>query len=626
MLCDSPACFWRAGTIWSSVPRVSNPHSHRTTSSFFGPTLFTTRRINGLVCQATELESGGVGLAVPRFISIGWGFWGAAPSVQSGSKEDVVRPIRSVILATVSIVALSQSLAVSADSNPQPIDFAHNVTGAPAPVTGAVFGTASAVKTGTAICTTGLQTGANANTDCTESSVGPHNETSIAVNPANPQNMIGGANDYQIALNSGGHVSETILSRAHVTFNGGQTWSMYPLNSSSTYQATGDPAVAFDGSGHAYYATLGFRFVGPGNAQSPDVLVSNSGDGGKTWSTARVASGSGVFTSVGDVLDKEYIAAWGNGNAIVTFGDFRQGHKGSFVSARIYSSVTHDGGNTWSTPVVISGSTIFAFASTPVAAANGHIFHIFVSFLDTTDLATGRDDYEVVEVSAATGAALGAPVKVATVIDGATDYPIAGGRQTYQDSLFRTWAAGDITADPTNAAHLAVVWSDMRNSVTPAPSDPYTAKTNSDVIVSQSFDGGATWSATPVALALAGDQFMPWGAYDSAGLLRIGTFDRSAVNHTYNYTLATETGSGTLSFTTAPVSDVASDPTNGDRWFARTANPAFPFATTFLGDYSNIAVMPGSTDVVAYWTDMRSDVTFAGRTGHGEDAYFAKVS
>jgi hypothetical protein len=59
---------------------------------------------------------------------------------------------------------------------------------------------------------------------------------------------------------------------------------------------------------------------------------------GRDWSMRRVAQGSGVSTSVGDFLDKEYIAAWGSGNAIVTYGDFRQGQKGALVSARIYSS------------------------------------------------------------------------------------------------------------------------------------------------------------------------------------------------------------------------------------------------------------------------------------------------
>jgi hypothetical protein len=209
------------------------------------------------------------------------------------------------------------------------------------------------------------------------------------------------------------------------------------------------------------------------------------------------------------------------------------------------------------------------------------------------------------------------------VIDGFTDYPLGFGRQTYQDSLFRSWAPGNITADPTNAAHLAVVWSDMRNSVLPAPGNPYEATTNSDVIVSQSFDSGRTWSAA-VAVPLANDQFMPWGAYDSTGKLRIGFFDRQydAANHLYGYSLATENANSSLAFATAQVSTALSDPTTGNRWFAATVNAAFPFATTFLGDYSNIAVKPNG-GVVAYWTDLRKDVTFAGRTGHGQDAFFA---
>ena len=75
------------------------------------------------------------------------------------------------------------------------------------------------------------------------------------------------------------------------------------------------------------------------------------------------------------------------------------------------------------------------------------------------------------------------------------------------------------------------------------------------------------------------------------------------------------------------VSTVQSDPTTGDRWFARTVNSAFPRATAFLGDYSNIAVVPGTTHVVAYWTDMREQACFpAGVCGSGEDAFFAYAS
>ncbi len=226
------------------------------------------------------------------------------------------------------------------------------------------------MKTGTALCTTPTQAASNVNTDCETN--GPHNETSIAVNPTNAQNMIGGANDYQLSVNPGGHVGETVLSRAHVTFDGGKTWAEYPLYSSSTYQATGDPSVAYDATGHAYYATLGFRFVGPSNASNPDVLVASSGDSGKTWSVSRVAAGSGVETSVGELLDKEYVAAWGSGNAIVTYGDLSNAGR-----RRVFSSVTHNFGKTWTKPTLVSGALDHALGATPAVAADGSVYASF---------------------------------------------------------------------------------------------------------------------------------------------------------------------------------------------------------------------------------------------------------
>jgi hypothetical protein len=67
---------------------------------------------------------------------------------------------------------------------------------------------------------------------------------------------------------------------------------------------------------------------------------------------------------------------------------------------------------------------------------------------------------------------------------------------------------------------------------------------------------------------------------------------------------------------------VRSDPTRDNLWFAATVDPAFPRATTFLGDYSNIAAVP-SGGVVAYWTDLRQQACFLGVCGHGQDAFFA---
>jgi len=479
------------------------------------------------------------------------------------------------------------------------------------------------------ICATSTSSAANVNMDC--EGTAPHNETSLAVNPTNPLNIIGSANDYQLSLSAGGTIYETIYSRAHVTFDGGKTWTTYPIDYGS-YVATGDPAVAFDANGTAYLATLGFLFSqGNGCCTNPDVLVAQSPDGGKTWSTpSRVASGTGSFGSVGTFNDKEYITAWGNGNAIVTWTVFNDGIGGSYISSPIFDVVTHNGGKTWTAGTSISGAAPFCIgaqggttcdqdqASVPTVAADGSIA---VAFENTANTTNGRDQYLVVTVDPTTGKRASGPFKVADLVDGFTDYPInVDGRQTYQDSEFRTWSAGNITADPTNASHLAVIWSDMRNSQLPAPSDPFQAKTNSDIVVSQSLDGGVTWSA-PAALAAPGDQFMPWGAYDASGKLRIGYFDRSydAANHQYGYTLATEKQAETLSFGLKQVTTSLSDPTQHDRWFS---GGVVNNATTFLGDYSGIAATP-SGGVVLLWTDMRISVCFSVRCGAGEDAFYA---
>ncbi len=530
-----------------------------------------------------------------------------------------LRPLLLFSIAGVALIA--GQTAATADTSPQPVDNMHNVQSAPAPDSSAQFGTAPKPRAGVPICTTATSTAANVNTNC-EATAGPHNETSIAVNPTNPLNMIGGANDYELTLNTVGKLSETILSQAHVTFDGGKTWSDFPLTTDQAYQATGDPAVAFDATGRAFYATLGFRFVSATNVMNADVVVNNSSDGGKTWSEAVVQHGSGLFSSPGNSLDKEFITAWGSGNAVVTWTNFLQDQKGNLVSVTTHSSVTHDGGNTWSEQNTISGNFVSSDFTTPKVTADGRLF---VSFINTpAGSKDGRDQVFIEELSTATGALIGGPTEIATVFDGNTDYPIAFGRQTYQDSVFRNGDPFSLAVDPTNAAHMAVVWSDMRNSTLPAPMDPYKAKTNSDVIVSQSFDSGAHWS-TPAALAIANDQFMPWGTYDTNGLLRIGFFDRQydPANHEYGYSLATETAPGSLTFTTTQLSTGLSDPTTGDRWFGRNVNPAFPHASAFIGDYSGIAATSDG-GVIALWTDMTQPATFNNITRSGEYAFFAK--
>ena len=511
----------------------------------------------------------------------------------------------------------------------------------PVPVEGAAFASLGEIKHASGlICgpTQGPASDAgNVNTDCEESlgNVAPHNETTIAINPTNPDNLIGGANDYQI-LFTNGTLKITVFDRAHVSFDGGASWAMYAVPFRS-YAFTGDPAVAFDADGTAYYSMLGIPIS---QAFSPetnaDVLVAHSQDGGKTWAgPIRVAQGVGSNVSASKAReDKEYITAWGHGNALVVWTNVVQGPHGSFISFPLFDAITHDGGVTWTAPTAIWGSADFCvgssggdacdmdLAAVPIYSAG----HIYVAFENFTNASDSHDQYLVSELSPQTGGLVAGPFQVAQLVDGNDAYPLnVLGRQTYQDSNFRTWSLGNISSDPTNANHLAVVWSDMRNSTVPLPDlNPYDVTTNSDVVVSQSFDGGRSWSAA-IAFTIPNDQFMPWGAYDSRGLLRIGYFDRSydAANHKFGYSLATETAAGSLTFISEQLTTQLSDPTTGDLWFSFfPVNPGFPHATFFLGDYSGIAAGPNG-GVVAFWTDLRNVATFAGRSRFGEDAFFA---
>src|SRR5919108_1000167 len=109
----------------------------------------------------------------------------------------------------------------------------------------------------------------------TEYSCFPQNETTVDVNPLNPKNVIGGANDYRL----GGS-----FSGVYATADGGRHWydtlHVVPsLQNGDMMDSSGDPAITFDREGTAYLASIVFQRTNDTNG----IFVNRSTNGGFTW-------------------------------------------------------------------------------------------------------------------------------------------------------------------------------------------------------------------------------------------------------------------------------------------------------------------------------------------------------
>ena len=121
----------------------------------------------------------------------------------------------------------------------------------------------------------------------------PANETSIAVNPLDPNIVAAAANDYEPAVDG--------VQGIYMSFDGGHTWpfsrhARQVVTPDRRMLGSGDPVVAWDSAGVVYQSFISF-----GRADCDSyVAATRSVDNGVTWTYPTDADSAGTLALVGD--------------------------------------------------------------------------------------------------------------------------------------------------------------------------------------------------------------------------------------------------------------------------------------------------------------------------------------
>jgi len=379
----------------------------------------------------------------------------------------------------------------------------------------------------------------------------PQDETSIAVNPTNPRNAVGGANDYRLGWGASGF---------YATTDGGNHWydgiKPFPTNANQPrdhIDGGGDPAIAYDREGTVYYNDLHFARE---NDES-GIFVARSTNGGFTWSRPCVPAGNSDATARcggnGDVRrpgdgavsyfadndlllngsvpfnDKNYMTTGPRPAGVdpVCFAPISKtaipagqpacptsliGPDRLYVTWTIFTSnaatinlsYSDDRAYSWSPAKLISGSAPFCafgvandcdsnqFSVPTVNPTTGELWVAFENF-NTPD----ENQYLVVR-STDGGQTFQGPFFVSVVFD--VNYPRSGsnrldctargqgGRSVLTNSCFRVNSGGNIVADRRGGE-----FADDLYLVFSDNRNGSRQSSNTDVFLFKSTDGGTTW-------------------------------------------------------------------------------------------------------------------------------------
>jgi hypothetical protein len=355
-------------------------------------------------------------------------------------------------------------------------------------------------------------------------------EVTIAVNPTNPSNIVAGAN----------------LKNTFYTFDKGESWVNDTI--SSTFNVWGDPCVIFDMLSNVYYFHLSFPTRPDRSGWIDRIVCQKSTDGGKNWA-------EGTYTGLN--LPKKQDKQWGcsdwtnskwKNNVYVSWTQFdKYGSRDPEDSSNIMFSRSTDSGISWSNAIRINeiagdckDSSDTVEGAVPCVGPDGQVY---VAWAGPAGL--------IFTKSVDGGLTFSRNIKTTEI---AWDYDIEGLNRCNGMPI----ACCDISSS-IYKGNIYISFSDQRNG-----------KTNTDILLVKSTDGGGDWSK-PMKIK---QQFMSWMSVDPVtGSIYILFYDRRNYNDLNTDVYLAVSTNGGSNFKNTRISE----------------SPFIPVSTVFFGDYTGVS-------------------------------------
>ncbi|HZV13188.1 MAG TPA: hypothetical protein VFA55_08225, partial [Candidatus Kapabacteria bacterium] len=410
-------------------------------------------------------------------------------------------------------------------------------------------------------------------------------ETSVGINPVNPNIIISGSNDYR-----GEHGSPT--QYIYISTNAGNTWvnnAMPPCN--SMYNAISDPSIAYDADGDAYFG-FGAYNLGTGGGPISAVTVQRSLDGGIDWQdpVSVYTNASGAFE------DKYFVTADANpssphkDNVYISWTNFTN-YGMQNQNEQINISHSTDKGATWSVPVNLNADIGYGHLSMPTTGPDGEVYVVW----SQVEQITTQIEFSY---SLDGGSTFSSPASIAGVYTMPTVLPAKGNMRML------TYPAA--TVDNSSGSHhgrIYVTWAALN-----------TSGGSQHIYLTYSDDKGGTWSTPKVVdndPTTGTDKFHPWISCDPiSGTVAVSYYDSQndpTNSQTDLYTAYSSDGAQTfhvnrITSTSFNINPASNNPVQGGYW----------------ADYTGIAAYKGK--IVPCWTDQRS-----GNSIYNTDVYVSII-